>query len=90
MSIPLTDQEVFVSRNDLEMMKRPHLWPNHCCLYLKKFGGKEFGFLLEKNGTYAFVPENPPIEDSIPDFAHKRTGGDELLVQLIKEGWLVD
>jgi hypothetical protein len=90
MSDPLTDQEVFVSRNDLEMMKRPHLWPNHSCLYLKKFGAKEFGLLLEKNGTYAFVPETRTTEATIPDFANKRTGGHELLVQLVGEGWLVD
>jgi hypothetical protein len=84
-------EEQFRADQDLEMMKSPHLWPNHCCLYLKKFGDKEFGLLLEKNGTYSFVPETPTIEATTkPDFANKRTGGHELLVQLVQEGWFID
>lgn len=97
----LTDKQVLASGNDLEMMRRPHLWPNLILPLvirdrLTKPGtvsegvgilwsplgaeeGEKFSFL---KGHNMFMP--------IPKGTKWEVGGDEMLVRLVKEGWVVD
>jgi len=83
------DDEVIRKRNDLEMMRRPHLWPNRT-LYLKNYaqatrgGFPLFGILSweEENGFH-FLLEDEKKEAG-------RYGDETLLAELVKEGWLVD
>lgn len=88
----MTDEEVIKERCDLEMMRRPHLWPNDY-LFLKKPAGKlkhyQFALLAnDEKDRWAIIPLRD--DGNGRDLASERSGADELLVQLVKEGWLVD
>jgi hypothetical protein len=91
----MTDQQVKETRDDLEMMRRPHLWPG-LKLFLKRGRGplQELAMLgCDEDSddpigvVWVFVPESEPFK---PDFSRKETGGDEMLVRLCQEGWMVD
>jgi len=101
------NEKVLRERNDLEMMRRPQLWPGtifhpearlggpltNPALALKKYAlmegievrRMEFAVLIWRAGArdYCFVPDGKTE-------AEGRKGGDELLVALVEEGWLVD
>jgi hypothetical protein len=93
MNEEISDEEVKRTYNDLEMMRRPCLWPVRGILFLKR--RKERGLdtatlvtmpgLLGENAQkgYAFVAEGAPAEQWLK-------GGDELLRRLVSEGWIVD
>jgi hypothetical protein len=79
---------------DLALMRDPARWPARHALYLKRYINLkpdytiqriDFGmlFYLSRDGRFKFVPE---------DIDHYETlnGGDELLVELTTQGWLVD
>lgn len=75
-----TDEEVYQTRDDLEMMRRTRLWPGPS-LCLKMTFPKWRSAVLARNGEhYVFESAEGEI----------RRGRDELLVELVKEGWLVD
>jgi hypothetical protein len=82
------DEEVLRTLDDLEMMRRPHLWPTPDTLCLKnprlvqESGWPSFAVLYFDSEGYYFLPEL--------DKKKAREGGDELLRELIEEGWLVD
>jgi hypothetical protein len=86
-----SDEEVLRTKDDLEIMRRRHLWPgglNSICLKNPSLAERENGipafavlFFFESK-EYYFLPEL--------DKKKVRTGGDELLRTLIKEGWLID
>lgn len=96
---------VLRQRNDLRLMRTPARWPGTIyrpearlggpltdpALALKNYALREmpsgipqFAVLVwyRSPGEYGFVPEGAT--------AATRKGGDELLVELVKEGWLVD
>ena len=88
-----SDVEVLREGDDLEMMRRPHLWPNKGCLCLKNphFGYKHrrdhhshyaFAVLIKQGEEYFFTLRE--------EKGWNQRGGDEMLVALVKEGWLVD
>jgi hypothetical protein len=85
-----SDEEVRRTLDNLEMMRRRHLWPTEGALCLKnpdliqEGGWPAFAVLFfegERQGYY-FLPGL--------DKEKARTGGDELLRELVGEGWLVD
>jgi hypothetical protein len=82
----MTDQDVLATHNDLEMMRRPHLWPK-LTLFLKEPSTKQLALLFKTSDGYQFVPETTPFQ---PDLSNSRFGGEELLQSLIQAGWLVD
>jgi hypothetical protein len=93
MSEEISDEEVKRTYNDLEMMRRPHLWPISGILFLKrrKEGGLDMATLVamprllgENLYGYAFVTERAPAAEQ------RLNGGDELLRRLVNEGWIVD
>lgn len=49
-----TDDEVLNTRNDLEMLKRPHLWPSvikgHRCVFMKKLDAEHTGPCFKTSG----------------------------------------
>jgi hypothetical protein len=72
---------------DLEMMRHPERWPCGNQLPLKRYNEEkrmhDFSILVKPaRDFYHWVPETGP--------AFSRLGGDELLVELINSGWLVD
>ncbi len=73
-------------------MASPDKWPHWPMLPLiKDFGeNRKYGTLVETTKGFAFV-EDTNIYDP-RSFANKtdRTGGEELLQQLVEEGWFVD
>jgi hypothetical protein len=87
-----SDEEVFRTKDDLEMMRRPHLWPASAVLCLKNprlisiNGWPRFAVLFLRKGEYYFLPrcEAGFEEEKI------RRGGEEILPGLIGEGWIVD
>lgn len=102
---PLTDQEVLSTVNDLEMMRRPHLWPNASegCgfLPLKRrnastptFEPPSFGVLARgSSGAYLFWLGNlVNLKDHLKELAFNDalSGGDLLLITLVDSGWVVD
>jgi hypothetical protein len=89
----MTDEEVLRERNDLEMMRRVHLWPGgdpekFSTLALKnpslaegRRGWPKFATLIWDGEAYTFIPGNDE---------RSRSGGAELPAALAEEGWLVD
>jgi hypothetical protein len=70
--------------SDLEFMKNPSQWPGadseSYTICLKRYLPKEeLAVLTYVNGVYTFTP-NREI----------KTGGQELLVELVTSGWMVD
>ena len=93
----LTDEEVVKTRNDLEMMRRPHLWPGGAnVLHLKLWDAatrtyRAFALLSHtKGGQYVFTPKAKLDAFSEPNFAKSEVGGDVLLKKLAGNGWIVD
>jgi len=85
----IDDDNVIRKRNDLEMMRRPHLWPCRP-LHLKNYalaetgGFPHFGVLSwDKEKGFHFLLEEEKKEEG-------RYGDEALLLELVKEGWLVD
>jgi hypothetical protein len=92
----MTDKEVIKSKDDLEMMKRPHLWPLTFLPLINKEKkdsegsphGLE-GLLFYESGEYLFL-RGQNMYLPIPEGANFESGGTEMLQQLVKEGWRVD
>lgn len=91
----MTDNEVTSTRNSLEMMRRPHLWPNLFLplvkrknLYHSPLGANE-AILIAGEHDYA-VLRHQNMLTPIPRYVKWETGGDDLLQRLIDEGWEVD
>jgi hypothetical protein len=96
----LTDKEVLAKGSDLEMMRRPHLWP-HLILPLvirdrltRPGIGEGIGILWSPIGAgegekFLFLRGHNMLMP-IPKDAKWEEGGDELLIRLIKEGWVID
>jgi hypothetical protein len=92
----MTNEEYQQIRNakDLEIMRHPEHWPLSV-LPLKQYGQTADGHttinfsMLAKPADqfYHWVPE---FSVGRPDFENSRLGRDELLVELIKQGWMVD
>jgi hypothetical protein len=96
--ISFTDDSTVSRNRDLEIMRRPHLWPLREILFLKnltlkgngKGGGEErspwpvSAFLTwdKSSGEFSFRLET--------EATASRHGKESLLRELIKEGWLVD
>ena len=92
----MTDRQVLRTRDNLEMMRRPHLWPQGLILPLKHdelhdSGSRRIGILVFNGSRYSWL-ENASLCD--PDSWGSKppvpTEGDELLVRLVDEGWMVD
>jgi hypothetical protein len=82
----MTDDEVLETRNDLEMMRRPHLWPSPGRLPVKREAGSrgrlyDCGLLLEGGG---------PTVHPGPDGTVTEPLGYETLEKLLADGWVVD
>jgi len=85
------DDEVLRKRNDLEMMRRVHLWPSGGVLCLKNRKlGEEGGWPLF--AIMVFDPENGLYHFRLREgnTKERRVGDDALLQELIAEGWVVD
>lgn len=91
----MTDDEVIRTHDDLEMMRRPHLW-SLGFLPLKKRAWtfamgqrRELGLLSCDGKRYSFYPGATmfelPTSESVP-----LSGGDELLIKLVANDWIVD
>jgi hypothetical protein len=86
----MTNKEYLEKRNarDLDLMRHPGRWPLVNKLPLKRYkpeGGLDTSMLVKPARDldfYRWVPDMGP--------AFSRFGGDELLVELIESGWLVD
>lgn len=75
---------------NLAFMRDPGRWPQgYPAIHLKKYinlkaGGSmdsmDFGRLSFKHGQYTFIPDQGPVKE----------GGDELLVEIVNNGWMVD
>lgn len=90
----ITDDEVVRTHLDLEIMRRPHLWPfppvgeDSGKLPMRRKrpdGNEDYGLLFtaahgQLDGFYAFL--RSPIE-----LGHGVTGGDPLLTLLMDAGW---
>ena len=91
----LSDEEVLKTHNDLEMMRRPHLWPA-AVLHLKlrdprTHSYSRFALLsYNKEGQWVFTPKMKFDSFSEPDFSKSETGDEALLKRLAAAGWLVD
>jgi hypothetical protein len=80
-------------------MLDPASWPGTSCprIYLKNYGGAQMddmpagfpqlGQLLYQDGNYLFVPNSTFAN---PNLKEIRTGGVELIDQILKAGWEVD
>lgn len=85
------------SFRDREFLLHPEQWPLSSTgfprTYLKRSIQAqgaipwELGQIAFCNGKYAFVPETEAFN---PDMERLRSGGVELIDQILKEGWLVD
>lgn len=92
----LTDEEVRVQRDSLEMMRRPHLWPHHRFLPLKKrHQDHTFPDLIVlcalgviSGGTMRYAVREGPLGLGGDKIAAQ--GGDFLLRTLVDAGWEVD
>lgn len=86
-----------LSRDDLDFMKHPEKWPLYVCLPLKHStdrDGRGFPrvsilFYLESTGKYRFY-DNMTIYDFPTGIDPTLEGGQEILEEIIKEGWIVD
>jgi hypothetical protein len=93
--LTMTDKEVIETRNDLEMMKRPHLWPNMFLPLINRsmktdspFGVE--GLLFANNeGSYIFIAGQNMFLP-IPKDTKREQGSIEMLARLVNEGWKVD
>jgi hypothetical protein len=79
---------------DIEMMRRPHLWPEGDVLSLKQkdqgSGFSDLGTLIKYLDDYGFAKGVSATQiDQVPKDKIER-GGDELLVRLIAENWMVN
>jgi len=84
-----SDNEVIRSRDDREMVLRPHLWPNKDNLPLKNPLGTQdrLGLLLKADGGPPFrVYVGMIFEDprTLPVFSYSTVD------DMIADGWLVD
>lgn len=96
----LTDKEVLSSKDSLEMMRRPNLWPNLMLPLVQREqlykGGDMEGVgvlwspIIEGEGEKFGFLKGHNMFMPIPKDAKWEIGGDELLVRLVKEGWEVD
>jgi hypothetical protein len=93
----LSDEEVIKTRNDLEMMRRPHLWPGGArVLHLKLLDVashtyRAFALLSHtRGGDFVFTPKMKMDAFSEPNFSKSEVGGDALLKKLDAVGWIVD
>jgi hypothetical protein len=91
----LSDDEVLRTKNDLEMMRRPRLWPSPVLhLKLQDLRGhtyRAFALLSHtKEGQFVFTPKMKLDAFSEPNFAKSEVGGDVLLKKLAEVGWIVD
>lgn len=90
----LSDDEVVKNHNDLEMMRRPHLWPSSV-LHLKlrdvrAHTYRAFAILSYKDGEWTFTPKMKFDSFSEPNFSKSESGDDKLLKRLATVGWIVD
>jgi hypothetical protein len=90
----LSDAEVITKHDELEMMRRPHLWPA-AVLHLKLWDAathsyRNFALLSYKDEQWTFTPKTKLDAFSEPDFSKSETGDETLLRRLVKRGWLVD
>jgi hypothetical protein len=90
----MTNEEVLRTHNDLEMMRRPVLWPLAILPLKNPSAFRTSGGLgvLWTTGENEYVFREDVNLLKLPSLSADggRTGGDELLVQLVEEGWLVD
>jgi hypothetical protein len=94
LEIKISDKKVTHHEIDLEMMRRPHLWPQGKILSLKQkhqgSGFTGFGTLIRYLHDYGFAQgDNATQIDQVPEDKIER-GGDELLVRLIADNWVVN
>jgi hypothetical protein len=83
------DDEVFRKRDDLEMMRRPHLWPSKI-LFLKNYSlAAKQGLHWPLSGTLSWNKEGG-FHFLLEEEKEGRHGDETLLAELVKEGWLVD
>jgi hypothetical protein len=91
----LSDTEVLNGHHDLEMMRRPRLWPAPV-LHLKLWDARlhsyrAFALLSHtKEGQWVFTPKMKVDAFSEPNFSKSETGDDALLKKLATVGWIVD
>lgn len=78
----MTDEEVLRSRNDREMILRPHLWPQNPLVVKKRYGDQN-GFMRQSEGGYTVAVGRGIISDR-ENVTYNNV--DDLLA----DGWLVD
>jgi hypothetical protein len=101
--IRVTDDDVLAGHNELEMMRRPHLWPFGAFLLLKHMVAESHGVpwtaILyhydpnpKQKRQYIFLPGanmyNIPAE-VWEDTTPYRKGGEAMLLEIVREGWTV-
>ena len=82
----MTDQEVLMTHNDIEMFQRPHLWPHKVRLPLERNlgDGQELGFMIPNNGPTVYLD----VFICDPGTCHKV--GYHSYLELFEDGWRVD
>ena len=91
----LTDKQVREQRDGLEMMRRPYLWPLWSLPLRHETQRAQSGLprtaILVHTQEYIFIPDAlilvPPTNLDNPAY---RRGEDPLLIEILKEGWIVD
>ncbi len=90
----ISDKKVIHHEIDIEMMRRPNLWPQGDVLSLKRMdqgsGFSDLGTLIKYLDDYGFARGVSATQiDQIPKDKIER-GGDELLVRLVADNWMVN
>jgi hypothetical protein len=87
----LTDAEVVEQRNDAEMMRRPHLWPSHPYLPLKRRppledDSQNLGLLADNSGPMltVLIGNLFASKDTAPRIEYESADA------VVADGWIVD
>jgi hypothetical protein len=84
----LSDEQVLAANDDLEMMRRPHLWPMDALPLMRgPVLGREYGVLFHADGLWVWA------EGTLLYGPRTGTGvaiDDSGLVELVADGWVVD
>jgi hypothetical protein len=81
---------------DLELMRKPREWPLALLPLVKAESGLKTGVLWSPSegpgeGKKFYFLEDGNLFDKVrPPMEEWRSGGEELLLKLIEEGWVVD
>lgn len=95
----MTDKEVIQTHNDIEMMRRPHLWPLGHVLALKhrrdpgEYGLRRLAVLFYHDGEFGLL-EDALVYELVYNLKEEDTDrinwADEHILPEINQDWMVD